>query len=137
MASPTLQIDQGDDEVIHMELKSPLKADAPDQDAWRSDDRSTWGPLDLTGAKLWLTMKTNSGVEVLVKTSDPGEGITVTDAAAGTADVEIAATETASLSDALVGKTLRMDVQVRSATGKITTLRRGTITILRDRQTAT
>lgn len=133
----TFNIDQGDDETFHVVIKSPLQADAPDPDAWDEANTSTWGPLDLTGSKLWFWIKTNAGVTVIEKTTDSGEGISVTDAIGGLADVEIGHAQTAALGDALIGKSLRLEVQVRSATGRITTLKRATITILRDRLIAT
>lgn len=132
----TFQIDQGDDETFHMVVKSPLQEDAPDQNAWSETDTSTWGPLSLAGSKLWLWIKTNVGAIVIEKTTDFGGGITVTDEPGGLADVDIAAIETESLDDALIGKSLRLEVQVRSSTGRISTLKRATITILRDRLTA-
>lgn len=133
MAGAVLQIDQGDDELIHMTIKSPLKADAPDQSLWSATDTDTWGPLNLTGSKLWFTIKTNEGVLVLQKTTDALGGITFVDTPGGLADVTIANSETSALDDSLINKGLRLEVQVRASNGKITTLRRGTITILRDR----
>lgn len=132
-----LQIDKGDDETLRMAVKSPEEADALPGVVWSADDVSTWGPLNLTGCKLWLHIKTNAGEAVLSKTSEVSEGITITDALGGLAEVAITSAETAALDDGLFNKSLRLEAQVRSSTGRITTLARSTITILRDRITAT
>lgn len=133
MAGADLQIDQGDDETIHMAVKSPLQADALPGVTWLATDTDTWGPLNLTGCKLWFNIKTNDGTLVLQKTSEALEGITFTDTPGGKADVEITHSETAALNDVLLNKPLRLEVQIKAANGKITTLKRGTITVLRDR----
>lgn len=127
------EIDQGDDETLHLAVKSPDPNAAPNGVTWSATDTSTWGPLNLTGCKLWLYIRTNDGSAVISKTTDPGGGITVTDATAGLADVAIDHAETRDLDALLIGKTLRLEVQIRSAAGLITTLKRSTITILRDR----
>lgn len=137
MSGAVLQIDQGDDETIHMAVKSPLAADAPVGVTWSATDTSTWGPLNITGSKLWFAIKTTDGTVVLIKTTDALGGITITDAPGGLADVAISNADTSALADALTNKSLRLEVQVRSAAGKITTLKRGTITIVRDRIIAT
>lgn len=137
MASATFNIDQGDDETLHMAVKSPLAADAPVPANFDPDDTSTWGPLNLTGSKLWFWIKAPDGSVLIGKTTDVSGGITVTDPTGGLADIEIGHAETAALAADLVNKALRFEVQVRSSTNRITTLKRATITILKDRLIAT
>ena len=105
-----ITITQGDDEV----------------QSWVIYDDSG-DPLDITGGKLWFTVKTN-----YIQT-DPGElqltspssGLVLTSAADG----EVTMTITNTQSAALTAQTYVYDIQFKDVNGKITTLETGTLEV--------
>lgn len=93
--------------------------------------------FDLTGGKMWFTIKTNASVadgSATLQLSSPASGIvfsgTPTD---GTATLTITAAQTA----ALVPQTYYYDIQVKNSAGAITTLASGTLTVDADITQAT
>jgi len=87
-------------------------------------------PIDLTGAKLYYTIKTNyeqPDPGVLQLTS-PTSGITIVDAPNGVAELTITASQT----DVLQPMSYLYDMQIKLQDGTIATLVSGTLTVLPD-----
>jgi hypothetical protein len=89
--------------------------------------------IDLTGATVWFTAK----ISLDLDDGDPGTfqqstlstGVTIIDPVAGEYQVVIESNKTHLLDDAT---TFLWDVQVRTAAGNTTTVRRGVITFVAD-----
>ncbi len=91
-------------------------------------------PVDLTGAKVWMTARRSYGSPVIFsKTSDPDEGIEVVFAEGGLATVTTSNLDTAELASEEI--TLIYDVQVLDPTGRISTVETGTILVKPDATT--
>jgi hypothetical protein len=116
----TLTAIRGDDEIYELTLR---QADGT--------------PLNLVGASLWFTIKRSAedsdAQAVTQKTI--GSGITVMDAAAGRADVRIAAANMAALPSKRI--VLAWDCQVKDANGVISTVDRGELVVEPDVTRAT
>lgn len=93
-------------------------------------------PLDLTGTSIWFTAKRKlkDADENAIAQKTLGAGITVTDAEAGEALVTLDPADTAALTKET---TLYCDVQVVEASGRVTTVASGTLTIELDVTVAT
>lgn len=88
-------------------------------------------PVDLTGADLWFTAKLkvkDADVDAVAQKT-VGSGITVTDAVNGEALITLDPADTDGLTKET---TLYCDVQLVEASGRVTTVASGTLTILRD-----
>lgn len=114
-----LTIHQGDDEVLDITVQKPDGT-----------------PQDLTGCKLWFYVKASikdTDADALIKkTTLPGEGITVTDAVNGIAEISIANADTSGFADINLGRELPWGLQALDGSDKITTLANGVITVTKD-----
>lgn len=114
-----LEIDQGDDEVLDIAVKEPDGT-----------------PADISGCKLWFWVKlaaSNPDSTALIsKSTDPGEGITITNPTGGIAEVTIDRVDTASLPVTQTGRKLAWSLQVLDGASKVSTLAKGSILINRD-----
>lgn len=95
---------------------------------------ATGAPLDLTGAKVWATFKTDladdDGVLPGFQLSTTSSGVSITaPATSGTIVVTVPPSATASLEDTTL---FFWDVQVRLSDGVTKTVARGTLTFLAD-----
>lgn len=94
----------------------------------------TWGGevFPLTGCSMWFTAKyayaDDDADAVFQKTI--GDGITVTNAGCGEAEITLSSSDTSSLSSSKV--MLVYDLQIRNAEGKIYTVAYGNIVVLPD-----
>jgi hypothetical protein len=89
-------------------------------------------PINLTGAKVWFTAKrfvTDDDLHAKVQVSTTGGGVVVVNAPGGVARVTVPAGSTAPpvLPDDPID--LAYDVQVLEASGALTTVQRGTLTV--------
>jgi hypothetical protein len=93
--------------------------------------------VPLTGAKLWFTAKRNVGDTdslAVISLSTTAGGITITDAAAGLAQLVIPSSATASLLTPLPPAALYLfyDIQLREADATVTTMFSGKLRIMAD-----
>lgn len=91
-------------------------------------------PVDLTGAKIWMTgLRNRSGVQVFQRTSDASQGIVI-DADQvnnrGLARIKLVPDSTSGLASELT--VLYYDIQVKTATGDIWTVNYGDLTVTPD-----
>lgn len=99
---------------------------------------ATGAPLDLTGAKIWFTAKNNyvdfdslAVIALNTATASGNGAITIlTPATSGNARVDINPIATRAQPDGAVK--LVYDVQVKDASGFVTTVESGTLTIIPD-----
>lgn len=94
-------------------------------------------PVDLTGAKIWMTAKksvADADGSAVFEVTTPVD-VVVTDALGGLAEIVVPASLTTSLGDQPVG--LYYDIQVRLASGKVQTIEAGTLTVIPDVTRAT
>lgn len=114
-----LIIDQGDDEKIDIACKT-----------------AEGTPLPLSSTKLWFFVKKSKADAdadaIIHKTTDPSEGVEVTDSPGGIAEVTINPEDTASLASTLLGRTLLWQLQAKNGLGEIITLAKGEFLINRD-----
>lgn len=93
-------------------------------------------PVDLTDAKIWMTARRHhTSSPVFMKTTDPGGGITLTDAEEGLARVTLTVADTSELDGEQY--VLVYDIQVRDADGLVFTPIYGTLTVTPDVTTET
>jgi hypothetical protein len=124
VTSNVLMIDQGDTETLDIACK-----------------QANHTSLAIDGTKLWFYVK-RSPVDadnnaLIRKTTDDGEGVTVTDAANGIAEVAIDPSDTAGLPSWALGRMLSWQLQAKDGLGRVTTLAKGDFLINRDLITTT
>lgn len=112
-----LEIDQGDDEVLELTIKT-----------------KTGDAANLTGCTLNFAIRTSAALDpILAKSTTGGAGIEITAPATdGLATIAISAADTTALDPKYMGRTLRWELEVIDTTVKTTTLAKGTIVINRD-----
>lgn len=96
-------------------------------------DPRTGGPLDLTGAKIWFTAKNNyvdPDNQAVIALATDTSGVLITDAPRGLARVDVPPLATRSFPDGIVQ--VVYDVQLKDATGFITTVESGTLKVYPD-----
>lgn len=89
-------------------------------------------PLNLTGAKFWMTAKNSvfdADPGVFQLTSTPAAGITITNPSAGTAEAVVSAAQTSLVAQQNGGVSLVYDIKLKDSTGDVTTLESGTLKI--------
>ena len=110
----SLEIDQGDDEVLLVNVKD-----------------SEGEPANITGCLLTFRIRTSAAVDPLI-TKETADGITHTNDAEGAASISISAEDTEVLAAQYLGRSLKWELDVLDTMMKVTTLARGTIVINRD-----
>lgn len=92
---------------------------------------------DLTGAKVWMSAKTSHTATDFVFQKDTAGlgGIVITNAVGGLATVTLSPSDTSGLPPTTIK--LVFDVQVKSASGLISTVQTGTLTVTPDVTIAT
>lgn len=93
----------------------------------------TEGPLNLTGAKIWFTAKYNyvdPDERAAIRLNTVDGGVVITDALRGLARIDIEPIHTRAFPDGIVR--LVYDVQVKDASGFVTTIESGTLKVFPD-----
>jgi predicted HD phosphohydrolase len=114
----SIEITQGTDEVLTLSVKQSSAVGAPAE--------------NITSWTIWFTAKkrlTDADPGVFQKTTPAG--ITITDALGGIAKIEVAAADTAPLSDDY-GANLYYDVKIKNAANKIKTIDSGRLLVRTD-----
>lgn len=95
-------------------------------------------PEDLTGSKLYFTIKEDTedaDAEATVRKTSPSSGITIVSSTGGTAQVVIAAADTAAVFDHLPASSVAFfffDVQLKLSGGQVYTVAEGTALVYPD-----
>lgn len=90
---------------------------------------------DITGAKLWMSAKTAYNATTFVFQKTELDGIVITNGPGGLATVTLVPTDTSGLPP--ITMKLVYDVQVKSASGLVSTVQSGTLTVEPDVTIAT
>jgi hypothetical protein len=94
-------------------------------------------PLDITGSKVWMTakhFKTDTDAEAVFQINSDSQDIDIYDPLKGRIQIHVLPVHTASL---LEDEVLYYDIQLKEASGQITTIGQGKLEVLADVTQAT